>query len=111
MPLLAGADVFVSPSWAESFPYNVLEAMAAGLPVVATDVGGTAEAVEHGVTGVVVPPQDPGALTEAISGLLDDPERASRLGEAGRRRVDEQFGIERMIAGTLDVYRLAGALP
>jgi glycosyltransferase involved in cell wall biosynthesis len=111
MPLLSGADVFVSPSWAESFPYNVLEAMAAGLPVVATDVGGTAEAVEHAVTGLVVPPKDVSALADAIIALLDEPERASQLGQAGRSRVRELFGLDRMIAGTLDVYRLAGALP
>jgi glycosyltransferase involved in cell wall biosynthesis len=111
MPLLGGADLLVSPSWAESFPYSVLEAMSAGLPVVATDVGGTAEAVEHGVTGFVVPPHDADALASAMAAVLDDPEQAGRLGEAGRRRAAERFSVERMVAGTEEVYRLAGALP
>jgi glycosyltransferase involved in cell wall biosynthesis len=111
MPLLAGVDLFVSPSWAESFPFSVLEAMAAGLPVVATDVGGTAEAVEHGVTGLVVAPRDSRALGEALSELLADPERCHAYGEAGRRNVAERFTVERMIEGTLGVYRQLGALP
>jgi glycosyltransferase involved in cell wall biosynthesis len=111
MPLLAGADVFVSASWAESFPYNVLEAMAAGVPVVATDVGGTAEAVVDGETGLVVPPRDPAALGAAIGELLADPARRERLGEAGRRRVAERFTVERMLEGTAEVYRQTGALP
>ena len=104
MPLLAGADVFVSASWAESFPYNVLEAMAAGLPVVATDVGGTAEAVEHRVTGIVVAPRDPGALAAAIREVLGDPALGARLGSAGLARQRELFSLERMIDGTLQVY-------
>jgi glycosyltransferase involved in cell wall biosynthesis len=111
MPLLAGADVFVSASWAESFPYNVLEAMAVGLPVVATDVGGTAEAVEDGVTGLLVPPRDPGALARAISKLLSDPASARRYGRSGRERVAKLFTVAAMVEGTLDVYRQLGVLP
>jgi glycosyltransferase involved in cell wall biosynthesis len=111
MPLLAGADLFLSASWAESFPYNVLEAMAAGLPVVATDVGGTAEAVADGETGFVVPPRDPAALASALGQLLADPVRRAALGNAGRRRVAERFTIERMLDGTASVYRDLGALP
>lgn len=109
--LLAGADVFASVSWAESFPYNVLEAMAASLPVVATDVGGTGEAVEDGVTGILVPPRQPAPLAAAIDGLLADPERGARLGAAGARRVAERFTVDRMIEGTVAVYQRLGALP
>jgi glycosyltransferase involved in cell wall biosynthesis len=104
-PLLAGVDVFVSASWAESFPYSILEAMAARLPVIATDVGGCAEAVEHGSTGLVVPPRDPDALAAAIVELLEDPERRRRMGEAGHRRQRERFTLERMVDGALQVYR------
>ena len=111
MPLLAATDVFVSASWAESFPYNVLEAMAAGLPVVATDVGGTAEAVEDGRTGVVVPPRDPELLGRAIVALLDDPEARALMGDAGRVRRLERFSAERMINGTAVAYQRLLALP
>jgi glycosyltransferase involved in cell wall biosynthesis len=111
MPLLGGADLFVSASWAESFPYNVLEAMAARLPIVATDVGGTAEAIEDGVSGHLVPPRDAGALAEAISALLADRERGARLGEAAGARVTERFDVNQMVAGTLGVYQRARGLP
>jgi glycosyltransferase involved in cell wall biosynthesis len=104
MPLLSGADVFVSASWAESFPYNVLEAMAAGVPIVATDVGGTAEAIEHDVTGLLVPPRDPAALGGAIGELLSDPERAARLAGEARARQQRLFTVGRMIDRTLRVY-------
>ena len=104
-PLLAAADLFVSASWAESFPYNVLEAMAASLAVVATDVGGTGEAVADGVTGVLVPPRDAEALASAISGLLDDPSGRERLGRAGRVRQLELFTVDRMVDDTIGVYR------
>ena len=110
-PLLHGVDLFVSPSWAESFPYSILEAMSAGLPVVATDVGGSAEAVIHGTTGLVVPARDSAALAGAIAELLDDRERAAALGEAGRKRVAERFTLDRMIDGTLGVYDEVGVYP
>jgi glycosyltransferase involved in cell wall biosynthesis len=110
-PLLAATDLFVSASWAESFPYNVLEAMAASLAVVATDVGGTGEAVADGVTGVLVPPRDANALASAISGLLDDPSGRERLGRAGRARQLELFTVDRMVDDTIGVYRGALGLP
>jgi glycosyltransferase involved in cell wall biosynthesis len=103
-PVMLAADVFVSPSWAESFPLSVLEAMSAGLPVVTTDVGGCAEAVADGETGVVVPARDAGALTAALGRLLDDPARARELGAAGRRRWQERFTVRRMIEGTIAAY-------
>jgi glycosyltransferase involved in cell wall biosynthesis len=72
--------------------------------VVATDVGGTAEAVEDGHTGLIVPARDPGALAAAIVELLDDPARRARLGAEGRRRQLERFTEARMVEGTLAVY-------
>ena len=102
--LLAGIDVFANPSWAESFPLSTLEAMRAGLPVAITDVGGAAEAIVPGESGDLVPPRDPAALAGALAGLMSDPERARAMGEAARRRVEERFGLSRIIDETLAVY-------
>lgn len=104
MPLLAACDVFVSASWAESFPYNVLEAMAAGVPIVATDVGGTGEAIEDGRSGLLVPPREPAALADALAALLADRDRAAALGAEARERQRSRFSVDRMIDGTLQVY-------
>ncbi|HYU61734.1 MAG TPA: glycosyltransferase family 4 protein [Solirubrobacterales bacterium] len=106
--VLRGADVFVHPSWAESFPYAVLEAMASEVPAIATDVGGTGEAIESGESGVLVPPRDPAALSEAISGLIGDPGRAGALAAAANRRFKERFTLERMVEGTLEIYAELG---
>jgi len=103
-PLLAGTDVFVNPSWAESFPLSTLEAMQAGLPVVITDVGGAAEAIVEGESGLLVPPRDAPGLAGAISGMLADRERAERIGAAARERVQQRFSVSRMIEGTAAVY-------
>jgi glycosyltransferase involved in cell wall biosynthesis len=103
-PLLAGIDVFANPSWAESFPLSTLEAMQAALPVAITDVGGAAEAIVAGESGVLVPPRDPAALAGALAGLLADHERARTMGAAARLRVQERFGVERMIDEILGVY-------
>ena len=103
-PLLASSDVFVNPSWSESFPYSVLEAMAVGCPIVATDVGGVSEAVEHDETGLLVPAHDRGALAAALIALLHDRGRASDLGTAARERQRTRFTLERMVAGIVGVY-------
>jgi len=78
--------------------------MAAGVPVVATTVGGNPEVVEQGVTGFLVPPRDPAALAQAICRLLDSPELAARFGQAGRKRVTERFSLERMVQETESLY-------
>ena len=102
--LLAGLDVVALPSWTEGLPMVLLEAMAAGRPVVATPVGGTPELVVDGETGLLVPPRDPGALAAALRRILDDRELAARLGEAGRRRVRERFTLEAMTRRVLEIY-------
>jgi glycosyltransferase involved in cell wall biosynthesis len=88
--LLAAGDVVVSSSRSEGFPQTPIHAMAAGLPVVATDVGGTAEIVVHDRTGLLVPPDEPAALARAIDALLADRARGRALGEAGRARFLER---------------------
>jgi glycosyltransferase involved in cell wall biosynthesis len=85
-------------------PITVLDAMAHGKPVVATRVGGTAEVVVDGETGLLVPPRDPERLAEAISRILADPELARRFGEAGRARVEEHFSAEAMSRRVLAIY-------
>jgi glycosyltransferase involved in cell wall biosynthesis len=102
--LLAGCDVFCLPSFAEGLPLVVLEAMAQGKPVVATAVGGTPELVVDGETGVLVPPGDVEALRRALAGVLADPERARAMGEAGRRRVREEFGARAAAQRILGLY-------
>lgn len=87
----AKADVFCLPSWWEAMPLSVLEAMAAGLPVVATDVGDVARAVVDGKTGYVVPQQSPEQLAAALRPLLTDPSMRTQFGAASRARVDEHF--------------------
>jgi type III pantothenate kinase len=81
--------------------------MAARLAVVATDVPGHRDVVVAGETGLLVPPDDPRALAEAVAALLADPDRRRRLGEAGRRRVAAAFGIDPMVDRTAEVYRAA----
>jgi glycosyltransferase involved in cell wall biosynthesis len=78
--------------------------MAAGLPVVATAVGGTPDVVAEGRTGLLVPPRDPRALAEAIGSLVHDPDLRHSMGRAGRERVAECFSVERMVERTQTLY-------
>ncbi len=102
--LLRAMDVFALPSQAEGISNTILEAMACGLPVVATDVGGNAELVVEGETGRLVPANDPQALAAALRELLDNPQRINAYGAAGRRRVEERFSLDAMTAAYLHVY-------
>lgn len=101
---LCAADIFVLPSRSEGFSNAIVEAMAVSLPVVATNVGGNAEAVQDGFSGFVVPTEDPNALAAAITQLLADPSRAKTMGAAGRRLVAEKFTTEAMMMQTTATY-------
>ncbi|HET6560457.1 MAG TPA: glycosyltransferase family 4 protein [Marmoricola sp.] len=100
----AEADVFCLPSWWEAMPMSVLEAMAAGLPVVATDVGDVARLVDDGRTGFVIPPRSPEQLVAALRKLLTDPARARAMGAEGRSRVQARFSAAVSARAVCEVY-------
>jgi len=102
--LLSEVAVSVLPSLSEGLSNTLLESMAAGVPVVATDVGGNPEVVEEGVTGLLVPPRNPEAIARALCLLLKDPKLALRLGQAGKKRVIERFSLEHMVRETESLY-------
>jgi glycosyltransferase involved in cell wall biosynthesis len=103
-PWLAALDVLVLSSDWEGMPNALLEAMAAGLPIVATAVGGVPEVVVDGATGLLVPPGDPSALAEAITRLLRDPDLRRTMGQAGRARVERRFSINETVRLTEELY-------
>lgn len=100
----AMSDVFVLPSRSEAFPNAVMEAMASGLPVVASDVGGIPELVRDGRTGRLVPPGDSGALAAAILDLFDNPQRLAAFGGEGRRQIERTYSFERMVSQFEELY-------
>ncbi len=101
--LLASADLFVLPSRSEASPNGVLEAMAAGLPVVASATGGLLEMVDHGRTGLLVPPDDPGRLAAALDSLLKNAALAAGMGRAARTTVAARYSFERMVGAFEDL--------
>ena len=103
--VLAALDLFVQPSIYEGFGLSLLEAMAAGLPVVASRVGGIPEVIEDGHTGILVQPQDPAALAGAVVRLLGDTEGARRLGESAANRARERYSLSRVAQRVDDLYR------
>jgi glycosyltransferase involved in cell wall biosynthesis len=106
--ILSAADIHVSASHYESFPNNILEAMCAGLPVVATAVGGVPEQVADGLTGILVPARNPKALSEALLALACDPDRRTAMGRAGRERVEFEFPIARSVGALEQTYARLG---
>jgi glycosyltransferase involved in cell wall biosynthesis len=103
--LLAAMDVYAQPSANEGLPLSILEAMAAGKPIVATRVGGMVEQIEHEVTGLLVPLDSREALAQAILRLLEDKHLAERVGRQARSRVIECFGLQRMVKAYDALYR------
>jgi rhamnosyl/mannosyltransferase len=109
---MVGASALVLPSWnrAEAFGIVLLEAQAAGTPVVATDVGtGTTEAFVEGETGLAIPPNDVGALVEAIERLVGDVELRVRMGDAGRAHVGRQHSLRHLAENLGPIYEQLGA--
>jgi len=102
--LLRAMDVFVLPSLAEGISNTILEAMASGLPIVATDVGGNHELVEQDTTGFLVPRGDPAALADAIRVYVDDPDLRRRHGAGARKRSVDEFSIDTMVQRYQDIY-------
>jgi glycosyltransferase involved in cell wall biosynthesis len=95
--VLANCDIAVLPSRAEGLPNAVLEYMAAGLPTIASSVGGNSELVEDGITGLLVPPEDSAAISTALLRLLRDPELSRKMAERGRKVAVENYSFERLI--------------
>jgi glycosyltransferase involved in cell wall biosynthesis len=101
---LAAADICVHPSRSEAFPNAVLEAMAVGLPVIASGVGGVLEVIRDGVTGMIVPPGDHDALARSISRLMSEPLRARSIGDSARAAVSQTYSFDRMTDAFEDLY-------
>jgi len=102
--IMRGLDIFVLPSLIEGVSNTILEAMATGLPVVATDVGGNTELVVDGETGMLVPSSNPAAMADALSAYLQDQALMRRHGQAGRKRVEQEFSMDNMVTHYLAVY-------
>ncbi len=105
-PYVKGADIFILPSLFEGMPNAVMEAMALGKPVIATDVNGARELIEDGISGIIIPPKDPDVIARTLIDLIGNPERQAALGAAARERVENYFTVPVMI-DNLESYLLA----
>jgi glycosyltransferase involved in cell wall biosynthesis len=103
--LLSAADSVLMPSLTEGFPRTAIEAMAAGKPVIATNVGGTPEAIIDGETGILVPARDSDALASAIVRLVGDSDLQARLGAAGRERAAQNYSVDKYVSRLDEMYR------
>jgi len=103
--VLAAADMFVFPSLLEGMPGAVIEAMASGLPVLASDIEPVRDVAEIGENAVVVPPRDPASLARTLGELLDDPKQRAQMGLRSREIFEDRFTMQRSVTGFLDVYR------
>jgi len=105
--LMRALDVLLMPSWEEPFGRSLIEAMALGVPVAATNVGGPPEIIDDGREGYLLDPRDPAAWAGAIARIAESPELASEMGRAGRLRVEQSFTVERHVAEMMAVYERA----
>lgn len=102
--LISIMDILVQPSVEEGFGITLLEAMAAGKPVIGTEVGGIPEIIKGGVNGLLVPPRDPSSLSRAIQKLLNNPEQAKYMGQRGRQMLEKHFTISKMVKKYEELY-------
>ena len=102
--ILRATDLLLVPSWEEPFGRTIIEAMASGVPVAATEVGGPPEILGEDECGVVLPPRQPRAWAEEIVSLLSQPTRLAAMGERGRDAARRRFGMERQVSEVLEVY-------
>lgn len=102
--ILRGLSVFVLPSLTEGISNTILEAMATGLPVVATNVGGNTELVRNGETGYLVPPANPHAMADALEQCINSSQNRQLQGLAGRKRAERQFALSRMVNHYTQMY-------
>ncbi len=105
--LLKRIDIYAFPSLAELFPFAILEAMAAGKPIVATNVGGVSEAVIDGVNGHLIPPKEPISLAKAIINLINDSDKAKEMGKNSRMLVEEKFDLAKIVHDLTRCYELS----
>jgi glycosyltransferase involved in cell wall biosynthesis len=101
----AASNIVCLPSYREGLPKSLIEAAACGRAVVTTDVPGCRDAIEPGITGLLVPPRDPGALADAIEHLIENPSELKNMGRAGRRLAEREFGIDKIVNQHLEIYR------
>ncbi len=102
--ILSQTDIFVLPSRWEGLPLAIIEAMMAGLPVVASNVGGISELIEDGVNGFLIPPRDAVRFTKALQILIEDETLRKKMGEAGREKAMKNFTLDKMLSKTMEVY-------
>jgi glycosyltransferase involved in cell wall biosynthesis len=102
--LIASSHIVCLPSYREGLPKSLLEAAAAGRPMVATDVPGCREVVLPGVTGLLVQPRDAEQLAAALERLISDPAMRERMGHSARLLCEEEFGVDQIVKRTLDLY-------
>ncbi len=107
---MAGSDAFVLASRQEGLPVTLMEATSLGLPIVATRVGGVPQVLEHEVNALLVPPNDPGALLEAMARLATDPDLRDRLGRQARLR-SSMFDVGQASRAVGDIYRQMARVP
>ena len=107
---MSASHIVCLPSYREGLPKSLIEALAAGRPVVTTDVPGCREVVQNHQNGLLVPPRDSTALASALESLIVDPEMRMRMGQAGRVRAENEFSNDLICKQTLDLYQSIGAL-